>query len=391
MTEVSSKQVLPADSIPVPTTVTTGPAPKLRRVKRVGVLTSGGDCPGLNAVIRAIAKTAIQQYGIEVWGIEDGFIGLIQNRMQPMRVTDVSNILTLGGTILGTNNKCDPRRYAIKNNGQIHYANVTDRCLEHIALRQLDALIVIGGDGSMAVAGHLIQQGVACIGVPKTIDNDLIGTDVTFGFGTAVAIASDAIDRIHTTAASHHRAMIIEVMGRNAGWIALHAGMASGADVILIPEIPFDIRKICGAVVQRSNQGKRSSILCISEGAMPKGGKQTVARMDPTSPDPIRLGGVGQVVGTEIEKATGIETRTAVLGHVQRGGEPTAADRVLATQFGYAAVELLAQDRMGRLVALQAGKITDVDIMEVVGKQRLVPLDSPLLQAARAIGTCFGD
>ncbi|MGC8624819.1 MAG: 6-phosphofructokinase [Phycisphaerae bacterium] len=391
MTELSTKPILPTDSVPAPAPGTAQTAPGSRRVKRVGVLTSGGDCPGLNAVIRAIAKTAIRRYGIEVWGIEDGFIGLIQNRMQPMRDTDVSNILTLGGTILGTNNKCDPRRYAIKSNGNVHFADVTDRCLEHIALRQLDALIVIGGDGSMAVAGHLIQQGVACIGVPKTIDNDLIGTDVTFGFGTAVAIATDAIDRIHTTAASHHRAMVIEVMGRNAGWIALHAGIAGGADVILLPEIPFDIEKICAAVLQRSNHGKRSSILCISEGAAPKGGKQTVARIDPTSPDPIRLGGVGQLVGAEIEKATGIETRTAVLGHVQRGGEPIAADRVLATQFGHAAVELLVQGRMGRLVALQAGEITDVDIMEAVGKQRLVPLDSPLLMAARAIGTCFGD
>ena len=362
-----------------------------RRMNRVGILTSGGDCPGLNAVIRTIAKSAMRRYGIDVWGIEDGFIGLIQNRMQQLRDADVSNILTLGGTILGTNNKCDPRRYPTKNNGGAQFVDVTNRCLEHIELRQLDALIVIGGDGSMAVTAHLLAQGVPCIGVPKTIDNDLFGTDITFGFSTAVSIATDAIDRIHTTAASHHRAMVIEVMGRNAGWIALYAGIAGGADVILLPEIAFDLEKVCAAVVYRCNRGKRSSILCVAEGPAPKGGKQAVARIDPSSPEPVRLGGIGQFVATAIEKTTGIEARTTVLGHVQRGGEPIPADRVLAIQFGHAAVEILAQGRMGRLVVMRAGAISDIDLTEVVGQQRRVPMDSSLLLAARDVGTCFGD
>jgi ATP-dependent phosphofructokinase / diphosphate-dependent phosphofructokinase len=269
--------------------------------------------------------------------------------------------------------------------------DVTDRCLEHVARHALDALIVIGGDGTMTVASHFAARGVRCVGVPKTIDNDLEGTDVTFGFATAAAVAADAIDRIHTTAASHHRAMVVEVMGRNAGWIAVQAGIASGADVILIPEIPFDIQKVCDAVVARSRRGKRSSILCVSEGARPKGGKQVIARIDPTSPDPIRLGGIGQVVGSQIEAATQIETRVTVLGHVQRGGTPLPDDRVLATRFGHAAVELLMRGGVGRLVVLRQGEISDVDLASVAGKQRLVPPDHPLLHAARDLGACFGD
>jgi ATP-dependent phosphofructokinase / diphosphate-dependent phosphofructokinase len=263
--------------------------------------------------------------------------------------------------------------------------------MDHIAQRGLDALIVIGGDGTMTVASHFAARGVNCIGVPKTIDNDLVGTDVTFGFATAAAVAADALDRIHTTAASHHRAMVVEVMGRNAGWLALQAGVASGADVILIPEIPFEIEKVCELVVSRSRHGKRCSILCVSEGARPKDGKQVVARIDPTSPDPVRLGGVGQVVATQIEQSTGIETRVTVLGHVQRGGTPLPDDRVLATRFGHAALGLLMSGGAGRLVVMQGARITDVDLTSAAGKQRLVPIDHPLIEAARDVGTCFGD
>jgi ATP-dependent phosphofructokinase / diphosphate-dependent phosphofructokinase len=359
-------------------------------IRRIGVLTGGGDCPGLNAVIRAVTKCAIRRYGLEVLGIEDGFQGLIENRMHPLCWETVSNILTLGGTILGTNNKADPRRWPLAVDGKTQPCDVSDRCLDHIAHRQLDALVVIGGDGTMTVASHFVRRGVPCVGVPKTIDNDLEGTERTFGFSTAVAVAADAIDRIHTTAASHHRAMIVEVMGRNAGWIALHAGIASGSDIILIPEIPYDIHTVCDEVVSRSMRGKRCSILCVSEGARPKDGKQVVARVDPTSPDPIRLGGIGQVLSTQIEAATKIETRVTVLGHVQRGGTPLAEDRVLATRFGHAAIDLLMSGGKGRLVVLQKGAITDVDLTSVEGKQRLIPPDHPLVKAARDVGTCFG-
>lgn len=360
-------------------------------IRRIGVLTGGGDCPGLNAVIRAVVKSAIHRFDLEVLGIEDGFQGLIENRLHPLDWNAVSNILTQGGTILGTNNKVDPRRWPVSVSGQIQMQDVTDQCLKHIRQHALDALIVIGGDGTMTVASHFVQRGINCIGVPKTIDNDLVGTDVTFGFATASAVAADALDRIHTTAASHHRAMVVEVMGRNAGWIALQAGIASGADVILIPEIPFDIQKVCDVVLARSKRGRRCSILCVSEGARPKDGKQVVARVDPTSPDPIRLGGVAQVVGNQIESATGIETRVTVLGHVQRGGTPVPDDRVLATQFGHAAMELLMSGGAGRLVVLQRGTIANVELASVAGKQRLVAPDHPLLRAARDVGTCFGD
>ena len=348
-------------------------------------------CPDLNAVIRAVAKTALSRYDLEVMGIEDGFLGLIQNRMRPLQNDSVSNILTLGGTILGTNNKVDPRRYPVAGNGSKEMRDVTDRCLEHIADNQLDALVVIGGDGSMTVTSHFVRQGINCIGVPKTIDNDLFGTDVTFGFATAVSIATEALDRIHTTAASHHRVMVVEVMGRNAGWIALHAGMASGSDVILIPEIEFDIDKVCGYIVGRLRRGKRFSIICVSEGARARNGQQVISRVDPNSPDPVRLGGIGQRIAADIEAATGIETRTIGLGHVQRGGTPVAEDRVLATEFGSTAVDLLMAGEKGRLVVMRGRTVTHIPLEEAEGKQRLVPVDHPLVHAARNVGTCFGD
>ncbi len=359
-------------------------------IKRIGVLTAGGDCPGLNAVIRAVTKSALGQHKLEVLGIEDGFLGLIENHIHPLGNEDVSNILTVGGTILGTNNKTDPRKYPISGNGQLEYRDVTGQCLENIARHKLDALVVIGGDGSMSITSGFLRLGVNCIGVPKTIDNDLWGTDVTFGFATAVSIATDALDRVHTTAASHHRIIVVEVMGRNAGWIALHAGIASGSDVILIPEIPYDIQVVNDFVMSRSKRGKRFSIMCVSEGARPAGGKQVVSRIDPTSPDPIRLGGVGQKVAGEIETATGIETRAVTLGHVQRGGTPVPADRVLATEFGHKAIELLEAGERGRLVVMKGRTVTHIPLEEAEGKQRLVPVDHPLIRAARNIGTCFG-
>lgn len=357
-------------------------------INRIGVLTGGGDCPGLNAVIRAVTKSAIFEHHIEVFGIADGFLGLVRNRMRPLTSDDVSNILTLGGTILGTSNKCNPSAYDA--NGDGNPQNVVDRCVEHVKDNHLDALVCIGGDGTMTGAANFVKAGVNCIGVPKTIDNDIVGTEVTFGFATAVNIATEALDRIHTTAASHHRAMIVEVMGRNAGWIALHAGIASGADVILLPEIPYDIDKVCAAVTQRSKRGKHFTILCVSEGAKPEGGT-TVHTIDPNSPDPIKLGGVGQVVADEIQARTRIETRCTVLGHVQRGGTPEPEDRVLATHFGCAAMRALIEGKRNRMIVQQHGEITDIDILEVADRQRQVPLDHSLLAAARGVGTCFGD
>ena len=363
-----------------------------KTIKKIGVLTAGGDCPGLNAVIRAVTKTAINRYGLQVMGIEDGFAGLIHNRIRPIEYNDVSNILTQGGTVLGSNNKADPKRWPKKNaDGSLEFIDVTPRCLDHILDRQLDAIIVIGGDGSMTVASGLLDHGINCIGVPKTIDNDLVGTDITFGFSTAVHVASSALDRVHTTAASHHRAMVVEVMGRNAGWLALHAGVASGADVILIPEIEYDIDLISQYLHDRSKRGKRFSIICVSEGAKAKGGEQVVARRVETSVESVRLGGVGQVVAQQIEDETGIETRAIILGHVQRGGTPTADDRVLATQFGHAAMELLMSGATGRLVVQKDGQLGDFDMREVANKQRTVTLDAPLVIAARDLGTNFGD
>ena len=360
-------------------------------IKRIGVLTGGGDCPGLNAVIRAVVKDAIF-HGIEVMGIEDGFLGLIRNRIRKLGWDDVSNILTQGGTILGSSNKANPKHFYVgkDENGEPRFEDVSARCMEHYKEHRLDALVVIGGDGTMSAAAEFVEQGVNCIGVPKTIDNDLVGTDLTFGFQTAVQIATDALDRVHTTAASHHRAMVVEVMGRNAGWIALHAGVASGSDVILVPEIEFDIDRVCKVCEDRGRKGKSFTIVCCSEGAKPKGGKQVIERTDPTSPDPIRYGGISKLVADEIEKQTGIESRYVVLGHVQRGGTPVAADRILATIFGDHAMELLKDGKLNRLVAWQDGGLTDVPLMESAGRQRTIPEGHHLIAAAKSVGTDFG-
>lgn len=361
-------------------------------IKRIGVLTAGGDCPGLNAVIRAVVKDGID-HGMEVHGIEDGFLGLIEDRVRRLDWDDASGILTQGGTVLGSNNKTNPKHFPVARNpdGSLLFKDLTDVCLTHLDIRGIEALVVIGGDGSMSAAAGLVERGVNCIGVPKTIDNDLHGSDVTFGFASAVAVATEALDRVHTTAASHHRVMVVEVMGRNAGWIALHAGIASGSDVILIPEIPFEIDKICQACLRRSQHGKRYSIICASEGAKPKGGEQIVERVDESSPDPIRLGGIGKWLADRIEDRTEIESRYVVLGHTQRGGPPAPADRVLATEFGHHAMELLKRGEKNRLVVMQGRRLSDVAITEAANKQRLVPPGHPLIAAARSVGTSFGD
>jgi len=361
-------------------------------IRRIGILTGGGDCPGLNAVIRAVTKSAIYQHEIEVFGIEDGFLGLIENRIRPLHSIDVSNIMTRGGTILGSSNKADPQRFTVGYNesGDPVFKDVTEQCFKSIEEHKLDALCLIGGDGTMSGAQVFVDAGISCVGLPKTIDNDLFGTDITFGFTTAVETATEAIDRVHTTAQSHHRVMVVEVMGRNAGWIALYAGAASGSDIILLPEMPYRLEAICDCARFRSKHGKRFSIVCVAEGARAEGGQQIVSRIDPTSPDPIRLGGVGEQLADDIERCSGIETRATVLGHVIRGGTPVAADRVLGTQFGFHAVELLASGKTERLVVMRNQEVTDIDIRAAANKQRLVPEDHQLIRACQAVGVRFG-
>jgi 6-phosphofructokinase 1 len=368
-------------------------AKTLPPIKRIAILTGGGDCPGINAVIRAVAKTALYQHNLQVLGIEDGFQGLLENRVVEMTPARVSGILTLGGTILGTNNKCNPTRVFVGNDGdgKPRFENQIDKCQATIKAHQIDAMIVIGGDGTMSCAAPLVDAGVRCIGVPKTIDNDIVGTEITFGFTTAYATATLALDRLHTTAASHHRVMVCEVMGRNSGWLALHAGVASGSDVILIPEMPYDIESVCRFVQARSARHVGFSIIAVAEGAKPLGGAPVVAKLDPTSADPVKLGGIGERVACEIERCTGLETRTTVLGHVVRGGGPVPADRVLATRFGYHSIALLMSGASGRMVVMQNGALCDVELREAAHRQRLVSPDDPLIATARAIRTCFGD
>ncbi len=361
-----------------------------KSLKRIGILTGGGDCPGLNAVIRAVAKAAMGG-GMEVIGIEDGYLGLIENRMRVLSYSDVSGILTRGGTILGSCNKANPSQYSVLEGDKWVVKDVRDQVVQHYNDAHLDAMVVIGGDGTMSGAAKLISRGLNIVGVPKTIDNDLMCTDLTFGHFTAVMTATEAIDKVHSTASSHHRVMVVELMGRYAGWLALHAGLASGSDIILIPEIPFSIDKVIETCLRRSKIGKGFTIIAVGEGAMPQGGEMIVDHIVENSPDPIRLGGVGKFIADEVEKLSGLDTRSIVLGHIQRGGSPTPVDRILATQFGFEAFKLLDSGQFGRLVVRQAGEITSVPIGDVADKVRTVPLDSPLIEAARAVGTCFGN
>jgi phosphofructokinase-like protein len=361
------------------------------RKKRIGILTGGGDCPGLNAVIRGVAKATISQYDMEVLGIEDGFMGLVERRTIPLDWTKVSGILTQGGTILGTNNRANPFKWGVKkDNGDIVFSDVSDQVIAYIGELGLDVLVCIGGDGTMSIASKLSEKGIRIIGVPKTIDNDIVGTDLTFGFDSAVSTATEAIDKIRTTAMSHHRVMIIEVMGRYAGWLALHSGIAGGGDVILIPEIPYRIDVVCNVVMDRSKRGRQFSIVVVSEGAKPEGGKRVVKRVVKDSTDPIRLGGIGHRVADQIEKATDQECRVTVLGHLQRGGTPTAFDRVLATRYGIKAAEMCHHGKNSQMVALHGNKIAAVPLSEVGGKMRLVDPNHPLIDAARKVGTCLG-
>jgi phosphofructokinase-like protein len=360
------------------------------KIKSIAVLTGGGDCPGLNAVIRAVVKTAITKYGLNVWGIEDGYLGLIEGRMRPLSYNEVSNILTMGGTILGTSNTSDPFRFPVKTTNKTRFRDLSNKCITGLRKNGIDALVCIGGDGTMASATKFAKKGLTVMGVPKTIDNDLYGTDVTFGFDTAVTTATEALDKIHTTASSHHRVMIVEVMGRYAGWIALHSGVASGADVILIPEIAYKLDKVCEFVEERSRRGKKFSIIVVAEGAKAKGGQAVIRRRIDHSPDPIRLGGIANKLAEQINEQTGLECRAVILGHIQRGGTPTPYDRALATGFGYLAVDLLMEGEKNRLVVLKDGRYGSIPLSRIAGKIKKVPKNHPLIKAALAVRTCFG-
>ena len=357
-------------------------------LRRIGILTGGGDAPGLNAVIRAVVKSA-HNHGIECVGLEDSFDGLIYpERSRILTPHDVTGILRLGGTILGTTNRGNPFAYPIQTkDGTVDYS---DRCMENFRTMKLDAVVVIGGDGTLSIAHEFHKRGVPIVGVPKTIDNDIPETTMTFGFDTAVAFATDAIDRLHTTAQSHHRVMVVEVMGRYAGWIALYAGIAGGADIVLIPEIPFDLDKVVASILRREVWGARFSIVVVAEGAHAAGGARSIIAAG--TPDRVeRLGGIGEEVAIALERLTKKEARYVVLGHLQRGGSPLAYDRILATRFGSHAVELLMRGEFGVMTALRSPDIVAVPLSCVVGRTRTVPIDSDVVRTARNVGISFGD
>ena len=363
-----------------------------RRIAKIAVLTGGGDCPGLNAVIRAVVKSAIGGRGWKVAGFLDGFRGLVEGWKRRLTEIEVSGILTRGGTILGTNNRANPFNYTYDSKGRtVPGRNRSREAVANLRKEKADALVVIGGDGSLSIAERFSGLGIPIVGIPKTIDNDLAATDVTFGFDSALSVATDAVDRLHSTAESHHRVMVLETMGRYAGWIALRAGIAGGGDVILIPEIPYDLKNVLAAIEARRRKGKEFTIIVASEGARNKSGKMVVQRKVKGSTDPLRLGGVGNLIAGEVEKRTGIETRVTVLGHLQRGGTPTAQDRWLATRFGAKAVELVAGGRFGRMVSLRGRTVDSVPLEDAVRRLRLVDPEGEEVRTARATGVSFGD
>lgn len=361
-----------------------------KRPRRIGVLTGGGDCPGLNAVLRAIVKVADNDYDMEVIGFIDGYEGVVEGRYRELNAKDVSGILARGGTILGTSNRANPFHYPVLEGDDYIYLDRSSQGLRTFESLGLDALIAIGGDGTMAASAGMIDKGLPIVGVPKTIDNDLPGTEVTFGFDSAFATATEAIDKIHTTAQSHHRVMIIEVMGRYAGWLALLSGLAGGGDIILMPEFPYEIDAVCDAIKTRNAMGKNFSIVVVGEGARPTGGKIVVRRTVKGSPDPIRLGGISHQVASQIEGLINIECRVTILGHLLRGGSPTAFDRILATRFGAEAVRMVCRQQFGQMVAMKKGEIGATPIKEVAGVQRIVTPDHPLVKTAQSLGVCLG-
>ena len=351
-------------------------------IRRIGICTGGGDAPGLNAVIRAAVKCAILKYHWEIIGISDGFDGLIwPEKSRPLSLKDVSGILPRGGTILGTTNRGNPFHYQTVENGLETVRDISDEVIANSHKLGIDAVISIGGDGSQKIALELFYKGLKIVGVPKTIDNDLSATEVTFGFDTALATATDAVDKIHTTAESHHRIMVVEVMGRDAGWIALGAGIAGGAHVILIPEIPFTVQRICDHVALRESYGKRFTIIVVAEGInLPKEWQEQ-----------RRTGSVGNRIGDAVARGTKKDVRVSVLGHIQRGGSPTPYDRILATRFGAAAVDLITEGGFGKMVCLHNTQIDAVNIADAIGQLKTVDPHGQIVNTARSIGISFGD
>jgi phosphofructokinase-like protein len=359
-------------------------------MKRIAVLTGGGDAPGLNAVIRAVVKTAINVYGCEVLGVQDGYDGFIApDGVRSLDLAAVRGILPLGGTILGTANRGNPFARKVIQDGKEVIIDISDDVVAAIKARDLDAVIVIGGDGTLHIATELFDKGVPVVGVPKTIDNDVGGTEITFGFDTALMIAPEALDRLHTTAEAHHRVMVLELMGRDAGFIALHAGVSGGADVILIPEIPFKYESVMKKVQERVDRGSRFSLVAVSEGARAVGGELTYSRPGDAVYVP-RLGGIGQQISQYIE-SQGFESRITVLGHIQRGGTPTTFDRWLATRYGAAAVRTAAGKKFGQMVSLQNARVVDVALSEALAVPKRVDVNGDAVLTARGIGISFGD
>lgn len=361
-------------------------------IKKIALLTGGGDCPGLNAVIRAVTRSAILNYGYEVIGYKFGYRGLYNNDFIKLDLKTVSGLLPGGGTILYSSNKDNLFDYLVEEDGNMVKKDVSDVAVDNMKKEGVDVLIVIGGDGTLTSARDFARKGIKVIGVPKTIDNDLGSTDITFGFNTSIDIATEALDRLHTTAESHHRIMILEVMGRNAGFIALESGIAGSADVILLPEIPYDINKIVEKVEERKSQGKLFTIIVVAEGAKSKDGDVIVAKIVEDSPDPIRLGGIGNKLAEDLEKlVNGREVRCTVLGHIQRGGTTCTFDRILSTRYGVAAVELIEQGKFGSMVCLKGNEVTYDSLENVIGNNKKVDPNGELVTVAKKIGICFAD
>ena len=359
---------------------------------RIALSTGGGDAPGLNAVIRGAVLSGVHR-GWAVYGIQRGFGGLLgRDRVVALGPDEVRGITHVGGTILGTTNRDSPFKYPVRQpDGSVKEVDRSDELLEAFRAHGFDALITIGGDGSLNIAQQLFEKGLPVVGVPKTIDNDVSGTQQTFGFDTAVSTATDALDKVHSTAESHSRVMVVEVMGRYAGWIALHSGVSGSADVILIPEIPFDIESVCRKIKEREDRGRAFSVVVVAEGAMPKGGHRALKGPAELGGAMERLGGIGETVAHEIEKRTGKETRSLTLGHLQRGGTPTTFDRLLALRFGAAAVRCVANKVFGVMVAYQPPTVGYVPLKEALLKPKLVPVDSDTVCTARELGICLGD
>ncbi len=379
------------------------------KVKKIAILTNGGDAPGLNAVIRAIVKTG-RTYGVESYGYIEGYKGLLNNNYVKLDLqSNASGLLTKGGTIIGTSNNTNVFHYKVeKPDGTFEYQDLSDKCVQNIKDAGFDCIFTLGGDGTQKSSRDFSLKGVKTIGVPKTIDNDVAHTDMTFGYSTAVSIATEALDRLHTTAESHHRIMVLEVMGRYAGWLALESAIAGGADVALIPEIPYDINKVVEKIEERRNRGKEFTIIVASEGAMPKDGTMTIKKTynDGSGLDNVRLGGIGEKLANELEELTGMVARNTTLGYVQRGGTPCAYDRVLSTRYGTRAMELALQGIFNVLVTFKDGKMGYVPIEEVVGENKVigaasgntkesnirkVPMDHDFIRIARDLGMCLGD